>query len=569
MNRLILIVSFAAVICSGVSVHAARLPGGFEESLLVYGLNLPVAAEYAPDGRLFILEKNGTIRVFKDGILLRRPFLRVPVSSLGEQGLLGIAFDPDFSSNHYVYIYRTVPVTPPVNQVERYTANGDIAAVNSRFVLVTGISAQGLIHNGGCLRFGPDGKLYISTGESRQEPLAQSLESLNGKILRVNSDGTIPEDNPFVNRAGVRGQIYSYGLRNPWRFAIHPLSRLMAIGDVGADHFEEINIGVPGANYGWPLAEGPSSDPQFTNPAYVYDHTAGAAAVTIGFFYTGRNFPGKYRNRLFFSDFARSFIKYFKLDPSAAVAPVPETFATELVSPVHLTQAPDGSILYISIYSGEIRRIRFVGGTNRQPFAKSGLSKRAGPVPLTVAFNARGSFDPDGDPLTYHWNFGDGSFGSGSNPIHTYRNKGNFFAVLTVRDNRGSEAQARSMKISVGNNSPMATILSPAGGIQVRKGEIVKLRGKATDPEDGIITGEHLIWNVKLKHNEHLHPYLAGARGTTASFTVDYPDNEEGNFGYVIQLRAVDSGGLSHSDIAEIHISRSGNLPQRAQRTRN
>ncbi len=534
---------------------ATQLPGGFREELLTYGLNLPTTAEFSPDGRLFILEKNGTIRIFKNGALLSRPFLRVPASTLGEQGLLGIAFHPQFQRNGYFYLYRTTRATPATNIVERYQAFGDRASFESRVPIIQGIRADGLNHNGGCVRFGPDGKLYVSTGDSTQGHLSQLLTSLNAKILRVNPDGTIPADNPFANRTDARPEIFCYGLRNPWRFVFHPISKLMVIGDVGDARFEEINIGIPGANYGWPTAEGPSNDPNFINPSYSYDHSEGGAAVTPGFFYTGRKFPGRYSNKLFFSDFARNFIKTVKLDPLGTAAPIVEFFATDVDTPVHLTQAPDGSFIYVSIYTGEIRRVRFAGGTNRQPSAKAGVSKRAGPVPLTVKFHSRGSSDPDGDPLTYSWDFGDGSSSSLPEPLHIYNKKGNFFSVLTVRDSKGATSQARSLKIVAGNNAPLATILAPTAGKKVRFGEIVQLRGRAVDSEDGPLTGESLIWNIKLLHNEHSHPYGAPT-GNPQSFVVRYPQNEEGNFGFRIQLRAVDSGGLSQSDFVVISIER-------------
>ncbi|HSE39752.1 MAG TPA: PQQ-dependent sugar dehydrogenase, partial [Acidobacteriota bacterium] len=283
VTRFKILFSILLLVSAATNCFAVQLPGGFREQLLAYGLNLPTAAEFAPDGRLFILEKNGTIRIFKNGGLLPKPFLKLPVSSLGEQGLLGITFHPDFLRNGYVYIYRTMRTTPAMNTVERYQASGDRADPNTRTTIVEGIRADGLVHNAGCVRFGPDGKLYVSTGDSLQDELPQSLASINAKILRVNADGTIPEDNPFANRPDARGEIFAYGLRNPWRFVFHPISTLMVIGDVGADLYEEINIGVPGGNYGWPVSEGPSMDPDFINPVYYYDHSEGGAAVTPGF----------------------------------------------------------------------------------------------------------------------------------------------------------------------------------------------------------------------------------------------------------------------------------------------
>lgn len=531
------------------------LPAGFQEELEVYGLNLPIAAEYSPDGRLFILEKNGRIRIFKQGKLLEKPFLTVGVDSLSERGLLGIAFDPQFPANHYLYIYRTTPGPDPKNQVERYTANGDVAEPNSRMVLVAGINSDAGFHNSGCLHFGPDGKLYISTGDGGLTPeLAQDRNSLNGKILRINADGTIPTDNPFANRSGARGEVWAYGLRNPWRFAIHPASGVIAIGDVGEDAFEEINIGASGANYGWPLVEGPSTNPDFVAPVYTYDHSTGGGAVVAGVFYTGTKFPGKYRNLLFFTDYVRGFIKTLRLQPGGP--PVVEDFASGLISPVHMLQSENGSLLYVNLNRGEIHRIRYVGGRNRPPVAVVQSSRRWGPIPLSVRFSASGTVDPDGDGLTYGWDFGDGTTATTPIAVHTYTKKGVYFAVLTVRDNHGGIGSSSSLKITAGNDQPVVKITLPLSGKKAHPGETIRFSGFAVDPEDGPVPAQNLIWNVKLYHNEHTHPFLNGVRGHTGFFVVPAVFHGSGTLFFRIQLRAIDSGGLSNSSYVDVPWAR-------------
>ena len=213
---LLILFSFIPDLC-----RSADLLQGFQEDLLVYGLTHPVAAEFAPDGRLFILEKGGNIRIYKNGGLLTRPFLKLRVNDIFERGLLGLAIDPDFLNNHFIYIYRTTSPNSPKNRVERYTAKSDIGSISSRKVLITEIRSDNGQHNAGGLRFGPDRKLYISTGDGGiDQSTAQDLNGLNGKILRINSDGSIPSDNPFVGQAGIRPEIWCSGLRNPWRFGI-------------------------------------------------------------------------------------------------------------------------------------------------------------------------------------------------------------------------------------------------------------------------------------------------------------------------------------------------------------
>jgi glucose/arabinose dehydrogenase len=537
-------------------LSATELGPGFQEDLLVYGLRFPVAAEYAPDGRLFILEKGGNVRIFKNGELLTRPFLKVKVNDIFERGLLGLAFDPEFASNGYLYLYRSTVARNPKNRVERYTAAGDIAIAGSRRVLVAGINSDTGQHNAGCIRFGPDGKLYVSTGDGGMNPaLSQDLSSLNGKILRVNPDGTAPADNPFIDQPGARPEIWCYGLRNPWRYAFHASSGLMAIGDVGGAGFEEINIGSAGQNFGWPLAEGPSDNPLLTNPVYSYSHQEASrdAAIVAGLFYTANQFPATYGNRLFFTDYVRGFIKTLELDATGRVLRV-EDFATSLETPVHMLQAPDGSILYVSIRAGEIRKIRYVGGRNRPPVVSARASTDGGAEPLRVQFRSTGSFDPDGDPISFFWDFGDRQTSTAADPVHTYTGRGSFFAILTVRDNRGASARSLSLRIVVGNELPVAEILAPSGGSGVHPGETVSFSGRGTDREDGQISPRFLLWSAELHHNHHTHPFLDELRGAYGSFTSPAELHGGGTLFYRLQLRVVDSADLSGYDYVDIQL---------------
>ena len=202
---------------------AATLPSGFSESLVATGLANPTAMQFAPDGRLFVCEQGGRLRVIKDGVLLPTPFVTLSVNSAGERGLLGVAFDPDFATNHYVYVYYTAP-SPVHNRISRFTANGDVAVPGSEFVLLDLNNLSATNHNGGALNFGPDGKLYAAVGENAVGSNAQSMNNLLGKMLRLNADGTIPADNPFFfSASGQNRAIWALGLRNPFTFAFNPV----------------------------------------------------------------------------------------------------------------------------------------------------------------------------------------------------------------------------------------------------------------------------------------------------------------------------------------------------------
>jgi len=309
---------------------------------------------FAPDGRLFVCQQGGQLRVIKNGSLLSTPFVSLTVDFSGERGLLGIAFDPNFATNHYLYVYYTVATSPIHNRVSRFTAAGDAAAPGSEVVILElNNLSSATNHNGGAIHFGPDGKLYIAVGENANGANSQTLSNLLGKMLRINADGTIPTDNPFFNTAtGNNRAIWALGLRNPFTFAFQPGTGRMFINDVGESTYEEINDGIAGSNYGWPITEGPTSNPAFRGPIYFYGHgtsnTTGCAIVG-GTFYNPPvpQFPSSYTGKYFFADLCNGWIRVF--DPATGTA---TAFATGISGPVDLHVGPDGALYYLALGSG-------------------------------------------------------------------------------------------------------------------------------------------------------------------------------------------------------------------------
>jgi len=335
------------------------LPPGFSET--PWGSAMPgpaTAMAFAPDGRLFVCLQSGQVRVIdKNGVLLANPFVTLSVDSNAERGLLGVAFDPNFASNHYVYLYYTVPGSPAHNRISRFTANGNVAAANSEFVLVDLDNLSNATnHNGGGIHFGPDGKLYAGVGENANGANAQSLSNRLGKILRINSNGTIPSDNPSTfpgiagSTSGANRAIWAVGLRNPFTFAFQPGTARLFVNDVGQSTWEEINNGVAGSNYGWPIAEGPASppNPNFRDPIFFYGHglssTTGCAIVG-GAFYNPPvlQFPSRFVGKYFFVDLCSGWIRL--LDPANNTA---SDFASEISAPVDLHLGPDGALYYLT-----------------------------------------------------------------------------------------------------------------------------------------------------------------------------------------------------------------------------
>ncbi len=549
-----------------------------------------VGFAFAPDGRIFTWEKPGMVRIVKNGVLLPTPFidLRSRVNQAGDRGLLGFAFDPNFASNGFVYllyVFETTgnssdlgPKTARLTRVKADAANPDVAQAGSEVVLMGKIgtapcsnspvgadcmASDATAHTIGTVRFGSDGKIYVGMGDgssfssaTEQSFRTQDLNYYNGKILRINADGTAPSDNPFYdgNPNSVRSKVYSYGLRNPFRFTHKPGTSEVYIGDVGAAKFEEINRGR-GANFGWPCYEG--SQPQFTfqnafpqrcaqipastvtNPIHSYDWNGGASIV-IGPFYTATNYPTKFRNNLFFADFVQGFLRRVVFDANNNIASV-ESFATSAGSPVHLEQGPDGFLYYMDIVAGELKRIRFSGST---PAATATATRPSVSNPYTVAFSSAGSSDPNNSALTYLWEFGDGTTSTAANPTHTYNATGvkTFTAKLTVINAQGLTA-SDTIDVIVGGRAPIATITAPTNNARIPTGTRLTFTGTASDADE-TLSASAMKWSVLLHHNEHIHPGVT-ATGASGSFVVEDHGATGETYFYEIVLIVTDSAGLT------------------------
>ncbi|HTQ79135.1 MAG TPA: PQQ-dependent sugar dehydrogenase [Thermoanaerobaculia bacterium] len=344
---------------SPLPLAAATLPSGFTESLVANGLTNPTTMALAPDGRIFVSEQGGTLRVIKNGTLLPTPFLSLTVDSNGERGLLGVVFDPAFPSAPYVYVYYTATTPATHNRVSRFTANGDVAVPGSETVLLDlNNLSSATNHNGGSLHFARDGRLYIAVGENANGANSQTLTNLLGKLLRINPDGSIPTDNPFFATAtGVNRAIWAYGLRNPFTFSFQPGSGRLFINDVGQSTWEEIDDGIAGSNYGWPTTEGPTTNPSFRSPLFWYGHGTGptvGCAITGGTFYNPplQPFPAAYLGTYFFADLCSGWIRNYD-----AAADTVADFASGINSPVDLDVGPDGSLYYLARGDGAVYRI--------------------------------------------------------------------------------------------------------------------------------------------------------------------------------------------------------------------
>ncbi len=598
------------------SITPLTLPAGFVDETAIPGLLAPRAAAFTPDGRILVLERGSaatndqntaSVRVFKNGGLLPDRALSLDVCGDSERGLLGIALDPDFVTNGYVYLYYTrqasqgaacaynyhpdqTGLVGPRNRVSRFTMAGDTIDPASEIILIDGIVTSVGYHNAGDLHFGQDGHLYISTGEGGISNLSATNDNLNGKILRIlPSDGPgggySTAGNPFDTATGSRlcgvelvtfgngpcREVYAYGLRNPFRFTVRPGSNDLYVGDVGGGLWEEVNeLKSGGGNYGWPEREGFCSNgtlcsppyttpPAYSDPLYAYPHVdAGAnvdSAIIGGAFYTGtvagQPYPAQYVGNYFFADFVRGFIRRMVQDSTSGTWSVlAPDFATGGSGIVGLIAGQDGNLYYLVAGSdqrdGELRRIRYASNENQAPFAKLTVTPGGGALETVFTYSALGSFDPDQTlPLTYTWDFGDGS-GIDTSVLtvtHVYTAAGAKSVTLTVTDSGMPPRVSPAAHATVfpGDAPPTATIrlenLTAPGRTRYFVGDTWGFDIAAASSD--VVTS---TWKIDFHHSDHSHPFLPSPPPEQRTFVTNYNESEP-DVWYRVWLTVADTFG--------------------------
>jgi glucose/arabinose dehydrogenase len=348
------------------------VPAGYTETLLTSSLSRPVALAFTPDGRLLIAEQyTGDIKVFKNGALNPAPYATVSPVFTGdnESGLLGLCVDPNFASNGFVYVFVTR--SSSVQQIVRYTTSGDTGS--SPEVMVDNIPTLGINHNGGGIGFGPDGCLYAVVGENgTQANDAQVAASWRGKVLRFDAStvpASIPATNPTAGSA-----VYSIGHRHPFRMTWRPSTQALYVSENGPGSDDEINVIIPGANYGWPVDTGPNASGAYTDPVRTFSSTI---AITDLLFYTGATLP--FAGDLFYVDHKGDRIRRFQMSGAGEqIATGPFEFVTGVNEPVDVEQGPDGALYYCSLNPSRLYRAQADGAPGPSPFPTGGSSDSSG-----------------------------------------------------------------------------------------------------------------------------------------------------------------------------------------------
>jgi cytochrome c len=581
----------------------------FEKITLDDNTSNPMELDVAPDGRVFYIQRQGEVKIHKPDTHTTVTAATLSVYTGGEDGLVGMALDPDFADNGWIYLYWSPNNSAEdVNRLSRFTVSGDTIDLSSekKIIEIPAYRARTYPepgHTGGSVEFGPDGSLYLSVGDDVAPNLSGhwqgyapldwrpgqhmldtartsgNTNDLRGKILRIKpkADGgyDIPEGNLFPPGTDkTRPEIYAMGFRNPFRFTVDHKTGHLHVADYGPDRglpttprgpegLVEYNVIKAPGNFGWPFCHGdhqpyapynpdtgeigpkfdcdqPVNDspnntglrelPPIQKPVMWYGYGASAHFPELGtggsgpmsgpvYRYDPANssktkFPAYFDGVNFFYEWSRHFIKEIHFDSNDQILKInPFMGDVPWLKPMDMTFGPDGALYVLewgtSFNGGNsdsgLYRIDYAAGA-RSPVAKATASRIDGPTPLTVEFDASASYDPDGDALTYAWDFdADGTVDSTEvKATHVYENVGRFTAQLKVTDSTGKEGFA-NIEITAGNTRPTVTIETPLNGTPIHFGVEVPYKITVTDPEDGTIDCDKVFVNPTLGHDDHEH----------------------------------------------------------------
>lgn len=590
----------SAAVLAPAAAAAATAPAGFSDTV-VHTLTHPTALAWTPDGRMLITQDSGQLRVARGGRLLATPALNLGsrICAEGERGLLGVAVDPRFATNHFVYLYWTHNAhnfcgtgssNTPENRVTRYVLrDDDRISLASERVLVDHIPSPASNHNAGDLHFGADQLLYVSVGDGGCKmgdstkcgglnPNSRRLDIPNGKILRVTRSGGVPTSNPYVGAAGARRctlatgpqpgsgpctETFASGFRNPFRFAQVPGTNNFYVNDVGQARWEEIDQLVAGADYGWNIREGHCATNSYTdcgptpyeNPIHDYSHEAtGCGSITGGAFVPEGLWPAPYSESYLFADYVCG--KIFRLAPTADGGYTHQEFMTDVSVPVHLEFGPYGStqaLYYLDYGGGAVHRVVYESG-NSAPVA----SFWQRPDGLSVTLDGSASYDPDsGDSVTsWRWDFGDGTSATTTTPrvTHAYPAAQDYTATLRVSDESGTLSEPFSRDVYAGEHPPAVSITSPATTARFSVAEQLTVTASASDPEDGTLPPSAITWTIRMRHGTHEHPYAGPQTGSSISFNYPAPEDlaSTENSHLVATAVATDSHGLTSRAVQKL-----------------
>ncbi|MBC7486888.1 MAG: PQQ-dependent sugar dehydrogenase [Cytophagaceae bacterium] len=551
------------IVCQQHSV-LAQLPAGFvQKNLTDNSIKEATCMAHAPDGRIFIAERGGIVKVFQNGTL--SVLHTVATTTAAEQGLLGITLHANFAQNGKCYIYYTNPeLTTHFLDVIVIAANNTITS-STRLVQFDPIING--YHNGGAMWF-KNGFLYLCNGESNEPAEAANLNSDRGKVLRFLEDGQPAPGNPYYNTAGAnrsKKSIWAIGMRNPWAMSYDPLSGRMFVANVGGG-FEEINDITnpdPAKNYdyGWDQRgrSGTDQDPNTTiAPFFAYRHENWGCAITTvaAFNPPSTNYPAQYKNRIYLTDWCSGWLR--SIDLNNPTAPYQEFAPSGFGSILGTSVGADGNIYYINYNSnGSLARLEYTIQTApiivNQPVSKTIFT--GDPVSFSVSASGLA-------PFTYQWkkngvNITGATASTYSISSAVIADAGNY--TVTVTNTNGNvTSNAAVLNVNPANTIPVAHITSPINGAKFTVLDVINFSGTATDQEDGTLPASAYTWEVRQYHKdcptcEHWHPGPGVPNGVTSgSFISSNGGETSPNIWLRIILSVKDSNGRLGKDSVDI-----------------
>ncbi|MET7617812.1 PQQ-dependent sugar dehydrogenase [Streptomyces sp. NPDC005408] len=634
-------------------------PSDFQQVQLALGpaeMGEVMSLAVLPDRAVLHTARDGTVR-HTDAAGNTKVAGKLDVYTHDEEGLQGVAADPGFATNRYVYLYYSPKLNTPAGDapgsgsaadfepwkghlnLSRFTlrADGTLDTAGEKVVLEVPNDRGQCCHVGGDIDFDAAGNLFLTTGDDTNPfesggyaPLDERADrnpqfdaqrssantnDLRGKVLRIKPqpDGsyTVPTGNLFApGTAKTRPEIYAMGFRNPFRMSVDRPTGVVYLGDYGPDagttdpgrgpggQVEFDRITGPG-NYGWPYCTGTNTAAEtyteYTFPSgpagAKYDCAGGPAnnsfrntglsalpaarASWIKYGDAGSppefgsgsespmggevyrydaalnspvKFPQSLDGRYFAAELGRRWIKAVEVKSDGSYGLI-EDFPWSGTQIIDTDFGPDGALYVLDYGSGAsdqaLYRIEYLAGSNRSPVAKAAADKTSGPTPLTVAFSSQGSSDPEGKPLTYAWDFGDGTTSTAADPSHTYTSTGTFRPTLTVRDSEGLTGTA-SLVVTAGNTAPTVNLTTPADGALFSFGDTVPFIVNASDPEDGSVDCAKVKVTYLLGHDSHQHQ-ITSKNGCTGSIAIpaDGEHDSAANLYGVFDAEYTDNGGLT------------------------